>query len=295
MRYGLALPNYTTLATPEAIDAAAAVAERLGWHSVWTTDHVLVDPSDDAAEYRVTYDALEVLAWVGARYPSVVLGTSVIVVPQRNAVVVAKQLASLDALSGGRVIAGIGGGWSRAEFVNLGMGERFAVRGAFVDETIRMWRHLWTGEGAPFHGRFHDVGVHVFGPIPVDGPNLPIWVGGRAEAALERAGRLADGYHSSSTSPEAYARRIPVIRAAAERARRPMPELSARITVEWGAPVRSAEPRSYALRGDGAEIRAEIAKWAEVGVDHVTLSFRAESSAALVEAIERFDAEVVSQ
>jgi len=80
MRYGLALPNFTDVASPEAIEAAAAVAEQLGWDAVWTTDHVLVDRSDDAADYRVNYDAIETLAWVGARHPSLRLGTSVIVV-----------------------------------------------------------------------------------------------------------------------------------------------------------------------------------------------------------------------
>ena len=86
MRYGIALPNFTDVASPEAIEAAAAVAERLGWDAVWTTDHVLVDRGNEAADYRINYDAIETLAWVGARHPSVRLGTSVLVVPQRNAV-----------------------------------------------------------------------------------------------------------------------------------------------------------------------------------------------------------------
>ena len=86
MRYGIALPNFTDFASPEAIEAAAAVAERLGWDAVWTTDHVLVDRGNEAADYRINYDAIETLAWVGARHPSVRLGTSVLVVPQRNAV-----------------------------------------------------------------------------------------------------------------------------------------------------------------------------------------------------------------
>jgi len=119
MRYGIALPNFTDVATPQAIEAAAAVAERLGWDAVWTTDHVLVDRSEDAADYRINYDAIETLAWVGARHPSVRLGTSVLVVPQRNAVILAKELATLDALSGGRVVAGVGVGWNAREFANL--------------------------------------------------------------------------------------------------------------------------------------------------------------------------------
>ncbi|HLO35956.1 MAG TPA: TIGR03619 family F420-dependent LLM class oxidoreductase [Candidatus Deferrimicrobium sp.] len=292
MRFGLCLPNFTPLASPEAIDAAAAAAERLGWDSVWTTDHVLVDTSEDAADYRTNFDVIGTLAWVGARYPTIRLGTSVIVVPQRNAVVLAKELASLDALSGGRVIAGIGVGWSEREFANLAMADRFAVRGAYVEETIGLWRHLWSGSGAPFHGRFHDVSDYVFGPLPAQGAALPIWIGGRAEAALERAGRLADGYHSSASSPESVGRRVPVIRAAAEAAGRPMPILSARVRVAFDEPVHSAEPRPYAMRGSGADVAAEVAKFAELGFGHMALFFEAETLDAFIAAVERFSAEV---
>ena len=293
MRYGLCLPNFTNLASPEAIDAAAAVAERLGCDSVWTTDHVLVDSSDDASEYRTTFDVVNTLAWVGARYRTVRLGTSVIVVPQRNAVVLAKELASLDALSGGRVIAGIGVGWSAPEFANLGVAGQFAVRGAYVEETIGLWRHLWAGSGEPFVGRFHRLSDYVFGPLPAQGAALPIWIGGRADAALERAGRLADGYHSSASSPEAVARRIPIIRAAAEAAGRPMPVLSARVRVAFDDPALSAEPGPYALRGSAHDMAAEVAKFAALGFEHMALFFAVDSTAAMVEAVERFTAEVI--
>jgi probable F420-dependent oxidoreductase len=293
MRYGLCLPNFTTLASPDAIDAAAASAERLGWDSVWTTDHVLVDNSTAAADYRTNFDVIQTLAWVGARYPTVGLGTSVIVVPQRNAIVLAKELATLDALSGGRVIAGIGVGWNEREFGNLGMGHRFPIRGAYVEETIGLWRHLWAGTGAPFEGRFHQLSDYVFGPVPAQGAALPIWIGGRADAALERAGRVADGYHSSATSPEAFGKRAATIRAAAEAAGRPMPMLSARVRVEFDGAVRSAEARPYAMRGSDAEVAAEIAAWAAVGVEHLAIFFEVESSAQLVEAAERFTARVM--
>jgi probable F420-dependent oxidoreductase len=292
MRYGLCLPNFTAIASPQAIDMAAATAERLGWDSVWTTDHVLVDTGPDAADYRINFDVIQTLAWVGARYPTVRLGTSVIVVPQRNAVVLAKELASLDALSGGRVIAGIGVGWNVREFANLGMSDRFAVRGAYIEETIALWRHLWAGSGDAFDGRFNQMSDYAFGPMPTQGAALPIWIGGRADAALERAGRLADGYHSSAASPESFARRIPVIRAAAEAVGRPMPVLSARVRVAFDEPLRDAEPRPYAMRGGAADVAAEIAKFAELGVEHLALFFEVETAAALVAAVEQFDAEV---
>jgi probable F420-dependent oxidoreductase len=290
MRYGIALPNYTDLASPEAIEDTAAVAERLGWHAVWTTDHVLVDRSKPSADYRVNYDAIQVLAWVAARHPTLRLGTSVIVVPQRNAVIVAKELATLDALSGGRTIAGVGVGWNEREFGNLDASARFATRGAYLSESIELWRHLWSGTDAPFEGRFHQLDDFVFGPLPPQGASLPIWIGGRSEAALRRAGRLADGYHSSATSPTAYAERIPVIRAAAEAAGRPMPTLSARVRVEFGAPEPSAT--YYAARGTSEEVAADIRAFAELGVEEIALSWTEVPGPEIVAAAERFAAEV---
>jgi probable F420-dependent oxidoreductase len=290
MRYGIALPNFTDVASPDAIEAAAAVAERLGWEAAWTTDHVLVDRSAAARDYNVNYDAIDTLAWVGARHPTLRLGTSVIVVPQRNAVILAKRLATLDALSGGRVVAGVGVGWNEREFANLGAAERFHSRGPYLSETIALWRHLWSGTSEPFEGRFHPLDDFVFGPLPAQGASLPILVGGRSEAALRRAGRLADGYHSSSTSPEAYGRAVPVIRAAADEAGRPMPRLSARARVEWGP--KPAGVTYYAMRGGAEEVAAEVRAFAELGVEEMALAFNDLPPDELVAAAERFAAEV---
>jgi probable F420-dependent oxidoreductase len=292
MRYGICLPNFTDLASAEAIEAAAEAAERLGWEAVWTTDHVLIDHASAGRDYHVNFDALETLAWVGARHPRVRLGTSVIVVPQRNAVILAKELASIDALSRGRMIAGVGIGWNPVEFGNLGMADRFHVRGAYVDETIALWRHLWSGSTEPFQGRFHAFDDFIFGPRPAQGARLPILVGGRAEAALRRAGRLADGYHSSATGPAGLAPRIPVIRAAAQEAGRPMPALSARVRVAFDEPAESSAARSYAMRGSPEEVAAEVKAFADLGVEHLALFFTADSADEYVRAAERFAAEV---
>jgi len=287
MDYGLCLPNYPAGASTEGIEAAASVAERLGWSTVWTTDHVLV-PHDDSDEYGHIYDAILTLAWVGARHPGIRLGTSVIVVPQRNAVVLAKELATLDSLSGGRVIAGVGIGWNEREYGNLAAADRFHVRGAYLDETIRLWRHLWSGATEPFQGRYHTIEAFVFSPLPVQSP-LPIVIGGRAEPALRRIGALGDGYHSSATGPAAYAKRLEVIETAATAAGRPMPALSARVRVEFDGPADS----SYAMRGTPDEMAAEVRAFAAIGVEHLALAFQATDPDEVVERVERFDREVV--
>jgi len=287
MDFGLCLPNFPAGASPEGIDAATEVAERVGMSTVWTTDHVLV-PEDAAADYGRIYEAILTLAWVGARYPRVRLATSVIVVPQRNAIVLAKELATLDSLSGGRVTAGVGIGWHAGEFTNLGVADRFHVRGAYLDETILLWRHLWSGSTEPFTGRFHSIDDFAFGPLPVQQP-LPIVVGGRAEAALRRAGALGDGYHSSATSPETYATRIPIVAEAAAAAGRPTPPLSARVRVEFG----EAASSSYAMRGDPHAIADQVRAWAAIGVEHLALSFDTTDPGEIVARVERFERDVV--
>jgi len=286
MDYGLCLPNFPEGASPEGIEAAADVAERLGWSTVWTTDHLLV-PRDSEADYGRIYEAILTLAWVGARHTRIRLATSVIVVPQRNAVLLAKEFATLDSLSAGRVTAGVGIGWSETEFANLGAADRFHVRGAYLDETIRLWRHLWSGSGEPFRGRFHTLEDFTFGPLPVQTP-LPIVIGGRAERALRRVGELADGYHSSATGPDQYASRIPVIAAGAAAAGRPMPSLSARVRVQFGA----VGGDTYAMRGSADEIAAEIRAFAALGVTHLALYFDTTDPEELVTRAERFDREV---
>ena len=287
MDFGICLPNFPDGASPEGIDAAAEVAVRLGWSTAWTTDHVLV-PQDSAADYGRIYEAILALAWIGARHGSIRLATSVIVVPQRNAVILAKELATLDSLSGGRVIAGVGVGWNPTEFANLGVAERFHVRGAYLDETIRLWRHLWSGSSEPFHGRFHDIEDFAFAPLPERKDRLPIVVGGRAKPALERAGALGDGYHASVSSPAQYAERVPAVRAAAAAAGRPDPWLSARARVEFG----EAASTGYAMRGTPEDIAAEIRAFADVGVTHLALWFGTTDASELVARAERFGREV---
>jgi alkanesulfonate monooxygenase SsuD/methylene tetrahydromethanopterin reductase-like flavin-dependent oxidoreductase (luciferase family) len=183
----------------------------------------------------------------------------------------------------------VGVGWNLKEFTNLGVGDRFHERGAYLTETIALWRHLWSGSSEPFPGRFHPIEDFVFNPLPPQGAALPIWIGGRTGPALRRAGRLADTYHSSSTSPDAYGKRIPVIRAAAEAAGRPMPALSARVHVDF----RTSEPGSfYAMRGTPEEVAAEVRSFEELGVEHLALVFDADSTDETVLAAERFAATV---
>jgi probable F420-dependent oxidoreductase len=287
MDYGLVLPSLGDDANLAGIEAAIDLAAQHGFTDVWTTDHLLVG-HDAADDYGRLYEAVTTLAWAAARNDKVRLGASVIVVPMRESVLLAKQLATVDALSRGRLIAGFGVGWNRHEFESVGAGDRFDVRGAYLEETINLCRHLWSGNTAPFEGRFTRFHDFVFGPLPDQGAKLPIWVGARDERALRRVGRLADAYHSSATSPSSYAPRIPIIRAAADAAGRPMPRLSARVRIELG----SGPESFYTLHGSANEVAAGIHEYEMLGVDHLALAFPPRDGAALSEIIDRFATEV---
>lgn len=287
MDVGLILPAMGDEASREGIAAAAELAERHGFTDVWGTDHLLV-PHAAAEDYGRIFEIVTTLAWLAGRYRQVRVGASVIIAPMRNAVVLAKELATIDALSEGRLIVGLGAGWNEAEFGNVGVADRFHVRGAYLEETIQLFRHLWSDSREPFRGRFHQFDDFVFGPLPPQGESLPIWLGGRSEKALQRAGRLADGYHASASDPSAFAERIPIIRAAAEAAERPMPRLSARVRVALG----SAAEASYTMHGSPSEVVDEIRRFEELGVDHLALAFPERDPEGLTRSVERFVSDV---
>ena len=179
LRFGLCLPNFRKGASREGMQAAIETLDRLGWASIWTTDHLLPDKSARAADYAEIFEAVTTLAWAAAITPRLRLGLSVLVVPIRNSVEQASTLATVDNLSDGRLSVGVGVGWNETEFANLGLSDRFHVRGAYLDESIRLWRHLWGGSEEPFHGRFFSFDEFRFGPLPAQGAALPIVVGGR--------------------------------------------------------------------------------------------------------------------
>jgi len=289
MDYGLILPTMTEGASAEGVEAGAETAARLGWSTAWTTDHVLIERAS-ASEYGRIFEAVTTLAYVGGRHPTLRLGASVIVVPQRNAVLLAKELATVDALTRGRLIAGVGIGWNEIEYGNLAMSDRFHVRGAYLEETIRLWRHLWSGSTEPFAGRFHRFDDFAFGPLPAQGSDLPIVIGARSDAAIRRAGRLADGYHATGAGPALIAERIPILRAASEAAGRPLPAISARVRIDLAGSITSG----YRIAGTPDEMAAEIRRFGNLGVGHLAFAFGETAPERVVAAMERFDRDVLT-
>ena len=290
MKLGLILPTIGAGAGSEHLDAAASTAARLGWSSVYVTDHLMVPAGPEAEEYGWVLEATSALTWVAARHESLRIGFSVIIPAMRDAPLLAKQLATIDYLSGGRLTVGVGSSESHdlPEYENLGKAERFTRRGAYLDETIALWRHLWGGKTEPFEGEFHQLRDFTFDPLPPQGAELPLWCGGRADRILRRAAVLCNGYHAAQLNAEQVAERIPKLRAFAEEAGRPMPTISVRVRVRLGAdPI-----EKYSLHGEPERIIPEVLDFARAGVDELVLVFRERDASDLAAAMERFDTDV---
>src|SRR6266571_1169568 len=266
MNFGVWLPNCRHLATPDIIRGAAVRAEQLGYDSVWVSDHVVVPHANVVNFGETVFDPLVTLAVVAGATRRVRLGTTVLIVPYRNAVVTAKMIASLDALSGGRVVLGIGAGWVAAESAALGV--PFAERGAMTDEYLAAMQELWTSRAPSFAGKYTRFGGLVFEPKPLQKPHPPIWVGGHSRAALRRAARLGAAWHPINRPPaELQAGQAEIARLCQASGRATPPALTLRndLRVRRRAPgprvPRRRRPR--ARRADG-RLRRERAARARV-------------------------------
>ena len=175
------LPNADYLgfpATTEAILQTALKAEEAGFDAVFVNDHVIVDDSSRSEPWRQVYDPLMTLAYVAARTDRIQLGTSVLIMPYRNPVVTAKMVATLDQLSDGRAIVGVGSGWNEVEYAALDVPHN--ERGARTNEYLRIWKACWEPDPVSFHGRFFSFDGLYTSPKPVQQPHPPIWIGGPA-------------------------------------------------------------------------------------------------------------------
>ena len=202
-QYSFRLPNADYLgfpATTQAIVETACKAEALGFDALFVNDHVIVDDSQRSELWRNVYDPMMVLSYVAARTSKIKLGTSVLIMPYRNPIVTAKMLATLDQMSGGRVIAGVGSGWNQAEYDALG--EPFRQRGSRTNEYLKLWQACWAPGITTFQGRYFSFeNMHV-NPKPLQRPHPPIWVGGSGTGSLRRAARFAQVWQPTPASLE---------------------------------------------------------------------------------------------
>jgi probable F420-dependent oxidoreductase len=308
MRIGVSLPNVGVGNTKEGILGVAAGAERHGFDSVWAAHHVLM-PYERASQYPYQRSGTEVamtpgmqwldplvtLSMIAGTTERVRLGTSVFVLPYRDPVTLASEVAALDVLSEGRVILGVGVGWMREEFEAIGVPSR--ERGARTDEHLRVLKALWTEDPASFDGEFTRFDGIVLATKPHNQGGPPVWIGGNTEPALRRALRFGDGWHGFEVFPD----ELPELRERLERlgeevGRDPAElELSvARGLVPPGREQESFIPDRQMLGGSSAAIVEELGRYAEQGVGLVLIQVSL-SPPQLPEALEWVAAEVLPQ
>lgn len=270
MKFGYVTPQNWGVPDPQDVIALAVDAERLGYDSVWVNHHVLnVGYIYDRLEGRPYYDALTTLTWIGALTERVRLGTTVLVLPYLNPLTLAKSVATLDAMSGGRVSLGVGVGALREE--NDALGSDFSTRGAYSDESIRVMRELWSAEDASFSGRFFDFGPVKFAPKPVQPGGVPILIGGMSRAAMRRCARLGDGWHPNGGTIESVGAAFASIRRDAERRGRDPDAISLVVRCELDVLDAPASDPSAPMVGTPDELARSVERFRGIGASEIVL------------------------
>ncbi|MEK7880124.1 MAG: LLM class F420-dependent oxidoreductase [candidate division NC10 bacterium] len=309
MEFGVVIHNRSETGKREVMVGLAQRADRLNFDSIWVTDHVVL-PTKVSSRYPYSatgafpiqphedyMEPLTVLAYLAACTERVRLGVSVMILPHRNPILAAKMLSTLDVLSGGRVIAGVGVGWLEEEFQALGL-PPFRERGAYSDECIRIFKELWTKEDPSFEGRYHRFRDIKFAPKPLQKPHPPIWVGGQTRRALERAGTLGDAWHPLglrppvNLEPDELRDSFKVVREAAAKAGRDPKSVG----VAFRGPLnltKAAEPAGRRLlTGSPSQVADDIKRYHDVEVRHMVFDVLTNDVRLIEETMDRFANEV---
>jgi probable F420-dependent oxidoreductase len=279
VRVGINILNFGPGARPETLLGWARIAESLGYHSLWTSDHVAVTPDVARMFPEPFYDPYALLTFLAGQTERVQLGTTVIVLPYRHPVLMARLGANIDRLSGGRFIFGVGVGNFEREFASLGVPHN--RRGAIGDEYLDVIRRLWTEESVSLDGRFVQLD-EVAGIAAHQRPHPPIWVGGSSDGALRRAVLQGDAWHPVSfTMSWLRETGLPRLAQMAAEHGQPVPTLCPRIRLNLtDEPIRGDERLAGA--GSLQQLRDDLEALVELGAEHVVLdwyTFRVADSA----------------
>ncbi len=313
MEFGFSVPTRGPLANASDLCAIARKGEELGFSVMAVPDHLLVPRTIDSrypysqeghwpgAAGGECFEQLTLMTWLAAVTTRMRLLSSIMVVPHRRPVHTAKALATLDRLSGGRTILGVGTGWLRAEFEAIGT-EPFDERGKVTDEYLRIFKELWTSANPRFDGDYDSFRDIQFEPKPAQPGGIPIWVGGESNRALRRTVELGDGWYPIGANPKdplntlsRYAAHLDRLKALSEKAGRD----PATITLAYWAPWFGAEHPldldgidRHILTGTPEQVAADIDGLAAHGVSELVLDFRRGSLTESLEAMQRFAGEV---
>ena len=268
MKIGYSLSNNQGMEDIQGVIDLATRCEDLGFDSVWASEHVFnVSYVYDRIGDKPYYEPLTVLTYVAAKTSTIGLGTSVLVLPYHNPIRLAKVAATLDVLSGGRMMLGVGVGVIEQELE--AMGSPFAERGAITDETIAIMKELWTNEDPSYQGKYHSFSGMKFTPKPVQKPHIPIIIGGTSKAAIRRAARSGAAWHPTALSPEVLAQGMEYLKEQAVTAGRDPSEVEVSVSAAIGS---THNHNRYSLGEDPEEVLERAQKYQEMGVGRLVVS-----------------------
>ena len=305
MKFGISIGNLGPTAQRENMLRMARLGQQLKFDSIWVSDHVFIPyRSEPLYPYSATgriglephhnlFEPLVTLAFMAGVVETPMLGLSVLVVPYRNPVVTAKMLATLDVLSGGRLVIGVGVGWTREEFEVLGAS--YPDRGAVTDEYIQIFKELCTRDDIQFHGRHYQVSNVAFYPRPVQKPHPPVWIGGHSMPALRRAARLGDGWYPSNIDPPTLVARLAILRRLCREVGRDPDsvEIASQVSnVGFGDAVPDANGLGIPLSGTPQQMLDTLRRYEDAGVKHLVLGMSRTNIEEMVRTTERFADEV---
>ena len=296
MQFGVTIPNNWGIEDPQQVLDFGPLAEELGYDSVWVMDHLFnTGYIRERLEGKPYYHPMSTLSYLAATTKRVMLGTSVLVLPYHNPVELAKYTASLDQISGGRVILGVGVGAMTEEFAALGISMR--ERASLTNECIAIMKELWTNPSPSYESKRWNFNDLLFSPKPVQKPHIPLWIGGSSPGALRRAALRGDGWHPTGVSPEDFSIGRSEISEMATAAGRDPDSLtwSLRVEVEaHGGPSSERAAGRARLSGDDLDsMVTSLAAYETAGVQHVILALNTGDAATITQLMETIARDVV--
>ena len=269
MKVGVNLINFGPGVNPEYLKRWVQLSESLGYHLIMTSDHIGITPDVQSRYPAPFYEPISLLGWLAGTTKDIEIGTTVMIVPYRNVLEIARACANIDQLSGGRLILGVGIGWAQQEFQALGV--PFKSRGAITNEYLEALKLLWTQDVASYQGRFVSFENVQTAPRPVRSPHPPIWVGGPSDAAMRRTVLYGDAWHPIRIRMDWFRDTgIPRLKEVAEEMERPMPALCPRIRLNL---TDSPLPDDQRIAGEGSleQVRRDLTELEELGCAYVLL------------------------
>lgn len=292
MKFGFIIPHNFGLDDPDDVLNIGKRAEELGFDSVWVNHHILnVGYIFDRLGSKPYYDAITVLTWVAAHTERVRLGTTVLVLPYLNPLVLAKTLATVDVMSKGRLNVGVGVGALKPE--SDALGSTFETRGRYADESIKIMRELWESEDPEFDGEFFSFSGVKFSPKPIQKPGPPILIGGASRAALRRVATLGDGWHPIQQSIADLKQNIATIHRLAEEAGRDPSEITVTVRTELDVLDSRSDGTESPMIGTADQLLATIEQYEEIGVSELVLSVSTDDVERIQRTQDRFAAQVI--